>query len=107
MIRTPCREVFDDGSFERRNLRGDCAVLQFDVQADCAEMRQPVELLVWLEEMELLRVRVLDSRRSRVSTANLGNRHATYSLNWPGMLKLLVCSGGQKCRDTMVGCRGI
>ena len=31
----------------------------------------------------------------------------THSLNWPGILKLLACSGGQKCRDTMVGCNGI
>lgn len=33
-------------------------------------------------------------------------RCGTYSLNCPGMLKLPVCNGGQKCRDTTVGCRG-
>ena len=66
--RTFGREQLDDGGLERRDLRVDGPVLQLDFERDGAEVREPVQLLVRLEEVELSRICVLDPERIHSAT---------------------------------------
>lgn len=102
---TPLREELDECSLERWYVRRDSTVLEFDLEVNRAKKREPAEHLVGFEQVELAGVVVLDPMSREMSSICEVFRGTTHCLNCPGMVNLPACSGGQKCRDIMVGRR--
>ena len=99
---TPLREQLDERSFERRDIRRDSAILELELEVDRPKEGEPAQLLVGLEQVEFFSVVVLYPTLLQTGSTSARSGE-TYCLNCPGIVNLPACSGGQKCRDMMVG----